>query len=192
MTATRRWLTVAGSVAVVLVLDQVSKHWAVDRLKGQAPIDVVWTLRFNYAENTGMAFSKGSGSGRFIALVVVAIVVVLLVVARRMTSWLQLVLVGVVIGGALGNLLDRIFRAGSGFLTGGVVDFIDLQWWPIFNVADAAVVVGGIALALTGLGATDDTAAGGSGSAPDEPVVPATNADVVDEMTAPAPDEPPG
>jgi signal peptidase II len=192
MTATRRWLTVAGSVAVVLVLDQVSKHWAVDRLKGQAPIDVVWTLRFNYAENTGMAFSKGSGSGRFIALVVVAIVVVLLVVARRMTSWLQLVLVGVVIGGALGNLLDRVFRAGSGFLTGGVVDFIDLQWWPIFNVADAAVVVGGIALALTGLGATDDTAAGGPGAAPDEPVVPATNADVVDEMTAPAPDEPPG
>jgi signal peptidase II len=156
MTAARRWLTVAGSVAAVLVLDQLSKRWAVDRLKGQAPIDVVWTLRLNYAENTGMAFSKGSGSGRFIALVVVAIVVVLLVVARRMTSPLQLVLVGVVIGGALGNLVDRIFRAGSGFLTGGVVDFIDVQWWPIFNVADAAVVVGGIALALTGLGAPDE------------------------------------
>ena len=192
MTAARRWLTVAGSVAVVLVLDQLSKRWAVDRLKGQVPIDVVWTLRLNYAENTGMAFSKGSGSGRFIALVVVAIVVVLLVVARRMTSWLQLVLVGVVIGGALGNLLDRIFRAGSGFLTGGVVDFIDVQWWPIFNVADAAVVVGGIALALTGLGAPDDPASDGPGAGPDEPDGPATNAEVVDEMTARAPDEPPG
>ena len=156
MTATRRWLTVAGAVAGVLVLDHLSKRWAVDRLRGQAPIDVLWTLRFNYAENTGMAFSKGSGSGRFIALVVVAIVVVLVVVARRMTSPVQLVLVGVVIGGALGNLLDRIFRAQAGFLTGGVVDFIDLQWWPIFNVADAAVVVGGVALALTGLRAPEE------------------------------------
>ena len=157
MTAARRWLTVGGAVAVVLVLDQLSKRWAVDRLKDQAPIDLVWTLRFNYAENTGMAFSRGSGAGRFIAVLVVAIVVVLIVVARKMTSRLQLILVGIVIGGALGNLIDRIFRTGDGgFLTGGVVDFVDVQWWPIFNVADACVVVGGIALALTGLRAPED------------------------------------
>ena len=163
MTSARRWLTVGVTVAVVLVLDQLSKRWAVDRLKDQAPIDLFWTLRFNYAENTGMAFSRGSGAGRFIAVLVVAIVVVLIVVARKMTSRLQLVLVGVVIGGALGNLVDRIFRAGDGgFLTGGVVDFVDVQWWPIFNVADACVVVGGIALALTGLRAPEDPP-------PDEP-----------------------
>jgi signal peptidase II len=151
MTAVRRWSTVGLAVAVVLVVDQLTKRWAVDRLRGQPPIDVFWTLRLVYAENTGMAFSKGSGMGNVIALVVVAIVVVLVVVARRMTSPLQLVLVGVVIGGALGNLADRVFRAENGFLSGGVVDFIDVQWWPIFNVADACVVVGGIALALTGL-----------------------------------------
>ena len=50
------------------------------------------------------------------------------------------------LGGAAGNLVDRIFREGSGFLGGGVVDFIDLQWWPIFNVADAAVTIGGLLL----------------------------------------------
>ena len=168
MTATRRWLTVGGAVAAVLVVDQLSKWWAVERLcdapfcsqYADRSIDLIWTLRLNYAENTGMAFSKGSGGGRLIALVVIAIVVVMIAVARRMTSRLQLVLVGVVIGGALGNLMDRIFRAETGFLTGGVVDFIDVQWWPIFNVADACVVVGGIALALTGLRepAGDDTA----------------------------------
>ena len=69
--------TVGLAVAVVLVVDQLTKRWAVDRLMGQAPIDVVWTLRLVYAENTGMAFSKGSGMGNLIALVVVAIVVVL-------------------------------------------------------------------------------------------------------------------
>lgn len=159
MSPARRWGTVGAATLVVLLLDQLSKWWAVSHLCGSPycpdrvgrTVDVVWTLRFNYAENTGMAFSRGTGQGRLIALVVVAIVVVLLVVARRLRRPAQLLLVGVVIGGALGNLLDRLFRAHAGFLTGGVVDFIDLQWWPVFNVADAAVVVGGIALALTGL-----------------------------------------
>jgi signal peptidase II len=59
------------------------------------------------------------------------------------------VLIGIVVGGALGNVVDRLSRARDGFMSGAVVDFIDLQWWPIFNVADAAVVVGGILLAVT-------------------------------------------
>lgn len=158
MTAARRWGLVGGAAVVVLVLDQLSKWWAVEELCGPPycdqpgrTVDLFWTLRFHYAENTGMAFSRGAGQGRIIGLVVVAIVVVLLVVARRLRTTPQLVLVGVVIGGALGNFVDRIARADAGFLSGGVVDFIDLQWWPVFNVADAAVVVGGIALALTGL-----------------------------------------
>jgi signal peptidase II len=53
-----------------------------------------------------------------------------------------------VLGGAIGNLLDRAFRPGDGFLGGGVVDFIDLQWWPVFNLADSAIVVGAITLFL--------------------------------------------
>lgn len=168
MSPVRRWSTVGAAVAAVLVVDQLLKRWAVARLLGRPPIDVFWTLRFNYAENTGMAFSKGSGSGRYIGLLVIVIVVVMIVVARRLTSRLQLVLVGVVIGGAVGNLVDRIFRADAGFLSGGVVDFIDVQWWPIFNVADAAVVVGGIALALTGLSAPETTPETTPEGAPDE------------------------
>lgn len=149
MTPLRRWSTVGVTAAVVLLLDQLSKSWAVDRLRGQAPIDLVWTLRLNYAENTGMAFSKGSGAGRWIALVVIGIVIALVVLARNVRTTVGLVLIGVVIGGAFGNLWDRAFRAvGGGFLTGAVVDFIDVQWWPIFNIADASVVVGGILLAL--------------------------------------------
>jgi signal peptidase II len=56
------------------------------------------------------------------------------------------VAIGLVFGGALGNLIDRAFREGDGFLGGGVVDFIDLQWWPVFNIADAAIVVGALLL----------------------------------------------
>ena len=56
-----------------------------------------------------------------------------------------------IIGGALGNLADRAFRSGDGFLGGAVVDFVDLQWWPVFNLADAAVVVGGATIVLRGI-----------------------------------------
>ncbi|MBS1837564.1 MAG: signal peptidase II [Actinobacteria bacterium] len=148
MSALRRWAIVAASAGVVLLADQLTKRWAVERLRDRPPIDVIWTLRFTYAENTGMAFSKGSGAGRIIAVVVMAIVVALVLLARKVRSPWGLVLIGIVIGGAFGNLFDRVFRAGSGFLTGAVVDWIDLQWWPVFNIADAAVVVGGLLIAL--------------------------------------------
>jgi signal peptidase II len=154
-TVPHRWLKVALVAAGVLLVDQLTKRWAVETLgpppsgEGQI-VDVIWTLRFRYAENTGMAFSQGAQSGRWIALVVMAIVVAMVVIAARATTTTQVLLIGVVIGGALGNLSDRLFRATQGFLSGAVVDFIDLQWWPVFNVADAAVVLGGIALVWFG------------------------------------------
>ena len=146
----RRWGLVVGSAALVVLVDQLTKAWAVSRLKDQPPIDVVWTLRFLYARNTGMAFSRGAGMGPVIGLVALVIVGVVAVSARKMRSTLALVLAGIVIGGALGNVIDRATRAepGGKFMSGAVVDFIDLQWWPVFNVADAAVVCGGIALAV--------------------------------------------
>lgn len=199
MTAARRWGTVALSVVVVLVLDQLSKIWAVARLCGppycpdqpvREPIDLVWTLRLAYAENTGMAFSKASGSGRWIALVAVGIVVVLLLVARRLRSPYQLVLVGVVVGGALGNLLDRLFRASGGFLSGGVVDFIDLQWWPVFNVADACVVVGGILLAVSTVFEPEPESESESDAEPEPEVAPDPAKDVDADAAADADPEP--
>jgi signal peptidase II len=143
------WLMV-GVAVVVLVADQLTKWWAVSSLKNQLPVDVAWTLRFRYAENTGASFSIGPGKGQFIAVVAVAVVVVILWTGRRVDTRLGAVARGLIAGGALGNVTDRVFRAHSGgFLTGGVVDFIDVQWWPIFNVADCGVVVGSILLVLS-------------------------------------------
>ena len=148
-----RWLLVVGSAALVLLADQLTKWWAVSELAPDPTspgrvIDVVWKLRFNYAENTGMAFSQGASSGRWIGLVVIVIVIVLVLFAARSTSRVQVVLLGVIIGGALGNLVDRAARADDGWLSGAVVDFIDFQFWPVFNIADAAVVVGGLMLVI--------------------------------------------
>ena len=152
MSAARRWVMVLGVAAAVILADQLTKRWALDRLSGGEMIDLIGSLRFRLAFNTGMAFSKGSGSGALIGVVALGIVGVLAFVARRVQSRVQLVLIGIVMGGALGNIVDRLTRVGevgstaTGFMSGAVVDFIDLQWWPVFNIADAAVVCGGIAL----------------------------------------------
>ena len=154
VTAARRWALVLGVALAVILADQLTKRWALDRLSGGEIIDLIGSLRFRLAFNTGMAFSKGSGSGALIGIVALGIVVVLAFVARRVQSRVQLVLIGIVMGGALGNIVDRVTRVGeegstaTGFMSGAVVDFIDLQWWPVFNIADAAVVCGGIALAI--------------------------------------------
>lgn len=132
-----------------LVLDQVSKAWAVARLGDGDVVDVAWTLRFNLAYNSGASFSMGRGNGRWIALVALVIVGLLVWQARKVGSRLAAVALGLIVGGALGNVIDRAFRGGGdGFLGGSVVDFIDLQWWPVFNVADIGVVVGAILLVV--------------------------------------------
>ncbi|MFV0307944.1 MAG: signal peptidase II [Desertimonas sp.] len=136
--------------AVVLLLDQLTKHWAVNALADGHVIDVVGSLRFNLAFNRGMAFSRGTGLGPVIGIVALIVVVVLLVSIGRATSRWYPLAVGLIIGGALGNITDRLLR-GEGWLRGGVVDFIDVQWWPIFNVADVGVTVGGALLLLTSL-----------------------------------------
>lgn len=142
MSTWRSWLPVA---ALVVVLDQLSKHWAVNALVDE-DIDLFWTLRLNLSYNTGMAFSQGEGLGPVIGIVALVVVVVL-VVNLQQGSRLTAVAVGLVVGGALGNVIDRVFRA-PGFFRGAVVDFIDFQWFPIFNVADTAITVGGALLVL--------------------------------------------
>jgi signal peptidase II len=132
---------VAVAVAVVAV-DQLTKSWAVNALDDR-DIHLIWTLRLHLTFNAGMAFSQGRGLGPVIGVLALVVVVVLLASLRKGGSVLSAVAVGLVIGGAAGNVLDRLFRAGEGgFLSGRVVDFIDLQWWPIFNVADASIVIG--------------------------------------------------
>jgi signal peptidase II len=140
-------VTVAVAAAVVAV-DQVTKAWAVNALDDH-DIDVVWTLRLHLTFNGGMAFSQGRGWGPVISVVALVVVVILLASLRKGGSTLSAVAVGLVVGGAAGNVIDRLFRSGNGFLGGEVVDFIDFQWWPVFNVADACIVIGGIILLMT-------------------------------------------
>lgn len=159
------------SMATVMI-DQATKSWAVGALDLGDPVGVLGPLRFNLAFNTGMAFSRGASSGPLIGLVAVGIVVVMLFLARRTVSRIQLVAIGVIIGGALGNVMDRLFRAGplmgeSGFMNGAVVDFIDVQFWPIFNVADMAVVVGGLVLAVSMIWVNDGADEDGDTAGPE-------------------------
>lgn len=129
-------------------LDQLTKLWALHALE-DSPIPVVWTLRFDLAYNSGASFSLGTGMGPWIALGTVIIVGFLLHAAWSNRSRVAAVAFGLIVGGALGNLADRLLRSGSGFLGGSVVDFIDLQWWPVFNLADVGVVCGAILLIVT-------------------------------------------
>lgn len=141
-------------VAVVLVIfDQLTKHWALNELDDGHTIHLFWTLRFNLAFNTGMAFSKGDGLGPYIGVIALVVVVVLLVSLGQSQSRWNLLAIGLVVGGAIGNIIDRLFR-GEGWFRGAVVDFIDPQWFPIFNVADIGVTIGGFMLVIGHLLAT--------------------------------------
>lgn len=140
--------------AAILGIDQLTKWWALVALDDGDTVDLVGSLRFKLVFNEGSAFSLGAGAGRWFALAAVVIAVGLLWYAGRVARMREAVVVGVVAGGAIGNLGDRLFRRGDGFAGGAVVDFIDLQWWPVFNVADMAIVVGIVLVALVGVGAS--------------------------------------
>jgi signal peptidase II len=148
-----RWPLLLGVAAAVLALDQLTKAWAVDALADGHTIDLVGSLRLRLTINYGSAFSLADGRGPLISLLALVVVAVLLRTGRHATRPGMAIALGLVLGGALGNLVDRAFRAGDGFLGGGVVDFVDLQWWPVFNVADSAIVVGAILLFVVQWGA---------------------------------------
>ena len=142
---------IAGALVgatIVVVLDQVTKWWALNALGDGRTIDLVWTLRFALAFNEGMAFSQGTGLGRVIALIALVVVGALVRSLRTATDTRARLATVLIIAGALGNVIDRVFR-GSSWLDGAVVDFIDLQWWPVFNVADMGIVCGAILLAVS-------------------------------------------
>jgi signal peptidase II len=140
--ARARWRLLLGVAAAVLVLDQLTKAWAVAALGDGRTIDLVGSLRLRLHYNYGAAFSLSDGRGPLISLLALVVVAVLLRTGRQTARPTMAVALGMVVGGALGNLADRAFRAGDGLLGGGVVDFVDLQWWPVFNLADSAIVAG--------------------------------------------------
>lgn len=145
----RHNLILLGVAAFVVAVDQLTKWWALVSLDDRE-IDLVWTLRLNLVHNTGAAFGLGQGLESLIAVLALLFVIVVAWASwggRRLS--LPPVLLGMILGGAIGNLADRALRTGDGFLGGAVVDFVDLQWWPVFNAADSAIVVAGVILVLT-------------------------------------------
>lgn len=150
MPAFGAWRAPVALAIIVAAVDQLTKAWAINELDDRT-IDVVWTLRLNLAFNNGMAFGQGQGLGPLIGVVATLVIVYLLVTLRTEPSRMSTIGIGVLIGGAAGNLLDRLFRGDDGFLRGAVVDFIDFQWFPIFNVADIAVNVGAGLLILNSI-----------------------------------------
>jgi signal peptidase II len=121
----KRALALYGTAAAVLALDQLTKHLVVSNLAGRPPVDLVGdVVQLRYTTNSGGAFSLLTGAPLFFGIMAM-----------------------VIIGGALGNLTDRLLR-GDALLRGEVVDFIKVGIWPVFNLADSCVVVGGILLAI--------------------------------------------
>ena len=153
---TRLLLAVA---AAVLVLDVASKLVVVATIAPGEDIRVLGGLLYlTQWRNVGAAFSFAEGATLLFSLVAVVVAVVIVRTARRLYSTGWAITLGLVLGGAVGNLLDRIFR-DPGFLRGGVVDFLsvfapDARAFPVFNLADSAIVCGGIlgaVLALRGI-----------------------------------------
>jgi len=136
---------ILGVCLAVIILDQSTKHWAVSSLDDGRVIHVVWTLQLNLSFNSGMAFGQGQGWGPVIGVVAMLVVVALVLSMKRNSDRRMALGTGAIVGGALGNIIDRLFR-GDAWLRGSVVDFIDFQWFPIFNVADMAVNIGGALL----------------------------------------------
>ena len=146
----------AGIAALVLVADVLTKVLAVARLEGTGPVELLGgAVYLVLVRNPGAAFSLATGYTWVLSLVAVAVVVVIVRIARRLRSTGWAVALGLVLGGALGNLADRIFRA-PGPLQGHVVDVVSLfapdgSVWPVFNLADSSIVSGGVLLVLLAL-----------------------------------------
>jgi signal peptidase II len=148
-------LTVA---AVVLVLDIITKVLAVKLLTPGQPVPIIddtvtWTL----VRNSGAAFSMATGYTWMLTLIATGVVAGIFWMGRRLVSPWWAIGLGMILGGATGNLVDRFFRS-PGPLQGHVVDFLSIGWWPVFNVADPSVVGGAFLLVtLSALGFDFDT-----------------------------------
>ena len=136
---------------LVLVLDQVSKYLIVAHVADRAPIRLLGgLLTITYTRNAGAAFSLGTGFTFIFTAVAVAVIVVIIRTARRLYSVAWAIALGALLGGAVGNLMDRLFRApGPG--RGHVVDWIQLPHFAVFNLADSAITCAAVGMVLLSL-----------------------------------------
>jgi lipoprotein signal peptidase len=147
--ASTRRIVLLGAVAVfVIVADLLSKLAVVAHMTMYETHDVVGgLLKITYTRNPGAAFSVGEGMTAVFGLVAIAVAVAIIRTARSLRSLTWAITLGLLLGGALGNLGDRVFRS-PGFLRGHVVDWIEVPHWPVFNLADSAIVCGGVIAVL--------------------------------------------
>jgi signal peptidase II len=130
----------------VYLLDRVTKLIVESTLAGRPDVVLVrGVLHLNYTENAGGAFSLFGGQAWLFVGATALVVGVVLVASSRLTALPPAIALGLILGGALGNLTDRIVR-GPG-LSGKVIDFVDFRIWPVFNAADAAIVLGVLLMA---------------------------------------------
>jgi signal peptidase II len=156
--AGRRRLPTLLIIAVVLFgLDLLTKCLAVALIDPGESVPIIGDFaRFTLVRNPGAAFSMATGMTWLLTLIAAAVVIGVIRIGRTLRSLWWAIGLGMVLGGALGNLVDRLFRY-PGPLQGHVVDFVAVGWWPVFNVADSAIVCGAILLvALTVFGFEPD------------------------------------
>jgi signal peptidase II len=145
----KRRIAVLFAVATfAYALDLISKMIVVAKLEHHPPIEIIgdW-LRFEAIRNAGAAFGFGEAFTVIFTMIAAAVIVVIARLARKLYSLPWAIALGLLLGGALGNLTDRIFRA-PGVFEGAVVDFIAPKHFAVFNLADSAIVCGGILIVL--------------------------------------------
>ena len=145
-----RRLRVFGVVAIIVAIDQLTKSWAVAELADGPKHIVGDTVELTLTRNAGGAFGRFQGMTPILAIGAVIVTVLLVRATRHATDRVVLVGLVLVLGGAIGNLTDRLFRS-PGFLRGHVVDFVAVGWWPVFNVADSCITIGAVLLVIQSL-----------------------------------------
>ena len=163
--APRRVATLLGVAVAVLAVDIASKSIVVATLSNRPPVVLLGGfLTLRVSRNPGAAFSIGTSLTVVFTAIAVGVIVFVLRTSRRIRSLPWAVTLGLLLGGAMGNLTDRLFRY-PGPLRGWVVDWIQWPHWPVFNIADSSIVCGGllaVLLAFRGLGIDGTKSGGGS------------------------------
>jgi signal peptidase II len=172
----RRRIAVLVAIAVfVLAADAISKALVVAHLRQDQPVHLIGNVLMLWlTRNPGAAFSVGTGETVVFTVIAFAVIVYIARTARKLYSLGWAIALGLLLGGAMGNLADRIFRA-PGLFRGDVVDWIAVtRYYPIFNLADSAIVCGGILTVLLAMRGyhLDGTRGEVSASSPSSPTAP--------------------
>lgn len=159
--STRPIITLICVALGVVIVDQLSKAWVIAELRprlmfgGEGPIEVIGSLlRLTYTQNTGAAFSMGTGYTWIFSIVAIVVAVIIIRSARDLGSVAWAIALGGLLGGLLGNLTDRLIRE-PGIGQGYVVDFIQLPNFPVFNVADMSITCSAVLMVVLALKGVD-------------------------------------